>query len=247
MRARTKRMGFTLIELLVVIAILAILAAILMPVLTAAKERGRQSQCVNNLMQLGRAIRFYADDWGGKLPTVRITGGESTPGSYSNWCGCHSIGGECWPQKGQIWPYTRNLAIYQCPSDRNAPASERPKVKGTPLQPKSKYPLSYAMNYKLSWRNIDTMQRSRPDKPYPDGMGFNNQLSKIMLLIHESRQTIDDGSYNTVTNSPSNTHFDGTTILYCDLHAKWMKSIAIQRAQEAKEFDPDIPPLRIPR
>jgi prepilin-type N-terminal cleavage/methylation domain-containing protein len=63
-RRRTIRnRGFTLIELLVVIAIIAILAAILFPVLGAAKERGRIAKCTSNMHQLALAVQMYADDW----------------------------------------------------------------------------------------------------------------------------------------------------------------------------------------
>ncbi len=70
---RARHGGFTLIELLVVIAIIAILAAMLLPALAKAKERGRRARCVSNLRQMGTAIQIYAADNNDSLLPV-VTG-----------------------------------------------------------------------------------------------------------------------------------------------------------------------------
>ena len=81
------RRKFTLIELLVVIAIIAILAAILLPTLQSARDRGKTSSCLNNLRQLGSGITHYSNIYDDYLvPQSHLTiNGELVNGKVRNW------------------------------------------------------------------------------------------------------------------------------------------------------------------
>ena len=93
--------GFTLIELLVVIAIIAILAAILFPVFARAREKARQTSCLNNVKQLALGAHMYFQDYDERLLHYR----HEVPGNTSIYW---------WHM---VAPYLKNAQIFQCPSD----------------------------------------------------------------------------------------------------------------------------------
>ncbi len=100
------RVGFTLIELLVVIAIIAILAAILFPVFSQAREKARQAQCLSNKKNIGTGWNMYIQDYDERLPLHVVFNVPTAPDNPSGGWGVHVI----------LQPYLRNRQVFGCPS-----------------------------------------------------------------------------------------------------------------------------------
>jgi prepilin-type N-terminal cleavage/methylation domain-containing protein/prepilin-type processing-associated H-X9-DG protein len=127
MMSRTR--GFTLIELLVVIAVIAILMAIMIPSLRAARELAVGSACAANQKSLGLAYTIYAGDWDARLPMGFVSMQTLTKPMWAkpplNVAGQYVVSGAAvtWEdrvrgiQAGTLYPYVGTFKAYHCPGD----------------------------------------------------------------------------------------------------------------------------------
>ena len=200
---RAKR-AFTLIELLVVIAVIAILAAMLLPVLASSRLRAWTTACNSNLHQIGLAMTMYADDANGFYPESGgvIPWGQTDPHTHS----------ASWME--QIFPYTLNTNVYQCPADQLQPVA---------IQSAFNYFNGARAAYVLVNDDapVDSKQIRFPDAYVLSGDTVWNTGNSIDADKDDYTQNCVGGPANGTPAEEWQMHSKGQNILFGDGHAKW--------------------------
>lgn len=243
MQEHPKRNGFTLIELLVVIAIIAILAAIMFPVITSAKQRAGMISCLSNTKQLGTALTMYVDDNSG---TFFANPWSSTALSTTK---------PYWTDK--FWPdllvkYTKSKRVFYCSAIRDFAFQS-----DTTSHTKKYSPGAYGNIYNTEW-TYDKWKQYRLSygimrvlycspasdvytNPRPAKMSEITKPSKTGVIsdAHYPYQDVPtskpiDGEYYMVRSDPKSewkyglpTHFDGCNFVYADGHAKFLTRVLL--------------------
>ena len=264
---RRRPRAFTLIELLVVIAIIAILAAMILPALTKAKEEARSINCRSNLRQLQVCWEMYADDNGGVLcPNDwidTISGSNGVQMTTNSWCAGNARMDTTTAniQAALLFPYNTSTAIYHCPSDM----STIQDANGNPLpQPRTRsYNMSQSVNGLGLLPNpadgdyiVDVLQPcfikfSQITNPTP---------SRLFVFLDENENTLSDDQFGYPIpgdgwegywwDMPSNRHNQGANFSFADGHVerwRWMFPMVYNNGYaDAQPVPQWVPPAQTP-
>ena len=233
--SRRQRHGFTLLELLVVIAIIALLAAILFPVFTRARENARRTACISNLKQLGLAFIQYSQDYDESLPTDP------------------SFGIRGWA--GRLYPYTKSFQVLQCPSDTSVPSAGQMCISYggnyNIANTAGNYTSIMITTFADTTRTVMLSEIVTPNGiPYYTGVesgspstdGLDKPQPQNSAGTWQNANGITGGrnyaTYAAWIQSPTGRHLDGANYLFVDGHAKWLLgyNVSTGRGQNAPKY-----------